>query len=77
MQLGGEGEPPEPPTEEECPLFLGRLPHGDNAALSAIAALIDEDEAGDAGEPVQRGRKRGGTGELQVVMALSGLDDGV
>ena len=56
---------------DDCPLFLMRPPRGENAALSAIAALIDEDEP----EPA-RGRKRG-IGDVQVVMALSGLSSDV
>lgn len=29
---------------EDCPLFMTRMPAGENAALDAIAAIIDEDD---------------------------------
>lgn len=59
--------------EDDVPLFATRMPSGGmTAGLSAIAALIDEDEA-----PQGHGRKRkhASMGEAQVQLALAGCDD--
>eukprot|EP00965_Chrysotila_dentata_P248879 6208588-Pleurochrysis_carterae.AAC.1 len=62
-------------TLEDCPLFMTNPPKGPNTALSAIAAIIDEDDG--KKNPLRfSGRKRrvASLGETQVHMVLSSLE---
>ena len=63
------------------PLFMTRPTKGPNAAIDALAAVIDDeaeklaDAGADSVAPPSRKRRRASLGAAQIELALSGIDD--
>ena len=76
--MSGQAEADAENEEDETPLFMTKPPTKKNAALDALAAIIDDDvEAAPAAAAAGSGgrRRKRGIGEVQVTLALTSVDD--